>query len=531
VAGLLERVSAARAARRPAETRYSIDTWISDYLIPATQGGMFGYGGNTYPFGLNQTYPGKGVQEVSATLPGYMAALRTCPPAFAAQMVRALVLSGTRFVFRNPPSSRTPRRTFGTSELAVLERPWPNATTGELLSRMEWHAGPAGNAFVHRRSVPKTTLTPLGARLRVLRPDWVGIAYGSQREPEDPQHALDGELLGYVYQNGGFSSQHEPEMLLPADVAHWSPIPDPENAGIGMSWITPAVRELQADRAVTDHKLVYFRNGATPNLVVKGLPFTTGQEEAFQRLVAILEAEHAGIQNAYKTLYLSQGADATIVGSNLAELDLKNVQGASETRISVLSRVPAALLGISEGLAGSTLNAGNFGMARRIFADTWVYPTLQDVAAALAPLLRVPADAELWFDTGDIPLLREDAKDAAEITEIQARTIGGLVKEGFTADTAVSAVTGQDLTRLVHTGLVSVQLQPPGGPAGLAPEVQAARDVVEMIQKVYLGVGVVLSAEEAREILNQGGANLDGSLELPAPPPGNGQVPAATGAA
>jgi phage portal protein BeeE len=522
VAGLLERVSAARAARRPAEARYAIDTWISDYLIPATQGGMFGYGGNTYPFGLNQTLAGQNVQEISATLPGYMAALRTCPPAFAAQMVRALVLSQTRFTFRNPPwHPRTPRKTFGTGDLAILERPWPNATTGELVSRMEWHAGLAGNAYVHRRN----------GRLRVLRPDWVGIAYGSNLEPDDPAHAIDGEVIGYVYCNGGFNSPNEPRSLLPADVAHWSPLPDPENAGIGMSWITPAIREMQADRATTDHKLIYFRNGATPNLVVKGLPYTSGDDTAFQRLVAVLEAEHAGIQNAYKTLYLSQGADATVVGSNLAELDLKNVQGASETRISVLSRVHPVILAIAEGLAGSSLNAGNFGMARRIWADGWIYPTLQDLAAALAPLVRVPADAELWTDTADMPMLREDAKDAAEITEIQARTIGGLVKEGFTAPTAVAAVTGQNMQLLEHTGLVSVQLQPPGGPAGRAPEAQAARDVVELVQKVYLGVGVVLSAEEARELLNQAGAALDGSLELPAPPPGNGQVPAATGAA
>jgi phage portal protein BeeE len=468
VAALLDRVAAARdLARRPDEQRYSIDTWIQDYLLPA--GGTFGYGGTQYPYGLNLTYPGKGVQEISATLPGYLAALRTCPPAFAAQMVRALVLSQARFTFRNLPSSRTPRRTFGTTELAILERPWRNATTGELLARMEWHAGLAGNAYVHRRA----------GRLRVLRPDWVGIAYGSQREPDDPAHALDGEVVGYVYCNGGFSSGNDPETLLPADVAHWSPLPDPENAGIGMSWVTPAVRELQADRAVTDHKLVYFTNGATPNLVVKGLPYTQGQTEAFEQLVASLEQQHTGIANAYKTLYLSAGADATVVGSNLAELDLKNVQGASETRISVLSRVPAAILGISEGLAGSTLNAGNFGMARRIFADSWIYPTLQDVCHALAPLLQVPADAELWHDTADMPVLREDAKDAAEIQEILARTIRQLVDGGFDPKSVVAATVGQDMTLLSHSGMLSVQLQEPGtAPAsanGQAPAIAGAK--------------------------------------------------------
>ena len=36
----------------------------------------------------------------------------------------------------------------------------------------------------------------------------------------------------------------------------------------------------------------------------------------------------------------------------------------------------------------------------------------------------------------------------------------------------------------------------------------SARELAEMIQKIYLGVGVVLTVDEARQILNSGGANL-----------------------
>lgn len=38
------------------------------------------------------------------------------------------------------------------------------------------------------------------------------------------------------------------------------------------------------------------------------------------------------------------------------------------------------------------------------------------------------------------------------------------------------------------------------------------RNLAEMIQKIYLGVGVVLSDEEARQIINQAGGNLPGGL-------------------
>jgi phage portal protein BeeE len=290
--------------------------------------------------------------------------------------------------------------------------------------------------------------------------------YGSQQEPDDAAHALDGEIVGYVYQNGGIraGNGNKPVTLLPDEVAHWSPLPDPENAGIGMSWLTPALREIQGDQLATDHKVRFFENGATPNLVVKGIP--AASKEQFDEVVDAMESKHAGVRNAYRTLYLTAGADASVVGVDMKQLDFKATQGTGETRIAFLSRVPAPLLGISEGLAGSSLNAGNFGQARRSFADTWVYPTLQDLAASLSPLVQVPADAELWFDTTDIPLLREDAKDAVDIEQTKASTIVALVNGGFEWKSAVAAVMGQDMTLLKHTGLVSVQLQKPGQATG-----------------------------------------------------------------
>jgi hypothetical protein len=36
-----------------------------------------------------------------------------------------------------------------------------------------------------------------------------------------------------------------------------------------MSWLTPVLREIQADQSMTTYKRKFFENGATPNLVVK----------------------------------------------------------------------------------------------------------------------------------------------------------------------------------------------------------------------------------------------------------------------
>lgn len=444
--------------QREVEERFSAD----QYAQMLGQSGFI-YNGVQYMTGggaYSQMRFQDAVAEISNTLPAYAAAVRAAPPAFAAELVRSLILSQARFTFRGRQSSSKPRRTFGTRALGLLEEPAPGLTTGELIATMEWHAGLAGNAYVYRQTGKAAGGRP---RLRVLRPDWTAILWGSQAEPDDAPYALDNELLGYVYWNGGYG-RNRPWSILPSECAHWAPIADPENAGLGQSWVTPALRDMQGDKAATDHKLKFFSNGAIPGLVIKGITGANGQplgRDQFNELVDMMELRHSGAGNAYKTLYLTGGADATVIGANLKEIDFTAVQGRSETRISFLSRVPASLLGISEGLAGSSLNAGNFGMARRIFADSWVYPTLQNLAGALSTIVDVPSDAELWFDTSDMPILREDSKDQAEILQTQASAIASLINSGYTPESVVIAIQTGDLSQLKHTGLYSVQLQPP----------------------------------------------------------------------
>ena len=434
---------------------------------------QFGYAGSLYPLGLNQSaLTWSKTEEISATLPNYITALRRSPPAFAAQLVRASVLSMARFTFRSRPNTSTPRRMFGTNDLLPLEKPFTNMSTGELIARMEWSAGLAGNTYVVRQpNVNRTSASDSPYLLRVLRPDWTAIVYGSHRQPDDPKGATDAEIVGYAYRNGGFSSQNKNEMqvFLPEEIAHWSPLPDPMSPGLGMSWITPALRDIQADTSALEHKIAYFSNGATPNLVVKGIPGVTPAQ--FNEFVDAIELKHKGTANAFKTLYLTAGADASVVGSNLAELDLTSITSHGETRVSYLSRVPAVILGIAAGLKGSSLNAGNYGEARRNFADSWVYPTLASLCASLSSLINIPGGAELWFDVADIPLLREDALDAANIEKVKEETIVAYVQAGFKPDSVLKAVAGQDISQLVHDErFISVQLQQLGQVSPNKPE-------------------------------------------------------------
>ena len=184
--------------------------------------------------------------------------------------------------------------------------------------------------------------------------------------------------------------------------------------------------------------------------------------ESFERFMALMDEQHKGVENAYKTIYLGGGANAEVLGADMKQLDFKATQGAGESRLAAAAGVPPVIVGFSEGLQGSSLNAGNYSASRRRFADGTLRPLWRHAAGALATLLPHQQGATLWYDDRDISFLREDRKDAAEIQGTEARSIRTLLDAGFTADSVTAAVIAQDWSLLQHTGLFSVQLQPPG---------------------------------------------------------------------
>ncbi|MFE7868840.1 phage portal protein [Micromonospora humida] len=382
---------------------------------------------------------------------------------FACELTRIALFSEARFQWRQLRNGR-PGDLFGTQDLAVLERPWPGGTTGDLLGRMLQDADFGGSAFVARPAERQD-------RLMRLRPDWVTIVLGSDAAPDEAGFAMDADFLGVIYHPGGQGSGRPTVALLADEVAHFAPNPDPLAAYRGVSWLAPILSEIQADRAATDHKLAFFHNGATPQLVV-----TLGAEvnqTAFSNFVAKLESGHRGVSNAYRTLVLGGGANVNVVGKDLAQLDFKATQGAGETRIAAASGVHPVVAALSEGMAGSSLNAGNFNAAKRLVADRTLRPLWRGACAALSSIVPAPDGAELWFDERDISFLQEDRKDAADIEFVKAQTVRQLIEAGFEPRSVVAAVEAEDMNLLRHTGMTSVQLQPPGAgqptPAGESP--------------------------------------------------------------
>ena len=310
----------------------SVDAWMQEWM--AYQGNAYGPLGQQQQQFLYTLKRQEPPDQFAATAQGWY---RQNGVVFACANARMMLFSDARFQFRQVRNGR-PGDLFGTAALELLETPWPNGTTGDLLARAIQNADLTGNFYAIKA----------GDTLHLPNPAWVSIVLGSQMDVAKPADAYDATVIGYLYQPGGPRSQKPPIMLPVGQVAHWAPIPDPQYRYRGMSWLTPVVRETMADQAMTDHRLQFFENAATPQMAVKTAPEVT--QESFDRFRQRWKEELEGVGNAYRTVFLTPGADLTVIGKDLRQVDFKLVQGAGETRIAAAAGVPPIIVGLSEGL-------------------------------------------------------------------------------------------------------------------------------------------------------------------------------------
>jgi phage portal protein BeeE len=403
-------------------------------------------GGGIFPVGYGNMAGIPNAEMPSASMESYASSVyKTNGIVFACMAVRQSVFAEIRFRYANLENGKVGRM-FGDPTLDVLFRPWPNGTTGELAARMIQDVDLAGNSYWVRE----------GNRLYRRHPDKMLLVL-----TENPADARYSDIAGYSYWPDGIFPGRRNYTYLPEQVCHWSPLPDPQRDYLGMSWLTPVLREIASDSAATDHKQSFFRNGATPNMVVK-TPAEIMTQDQFDAFKAKMDREHVGTGRAYKTLYLAPGADVSVVGRDFSQMDFGETQGRDETRIAAAAGVPAVIVGLKESMSGSSLNAGNYGQARRRFADGTMRPLYRSAAAALQTLVPPPNSGSiLWYDDSQVAFFREDRADAADIFYKKALTVESLVRAGYEAETVATAVENEDLRALVHTGLFSVQLQKP----------------------------------------------------------------------
>lgn len=451
------------------------------------------------------TSSGSDRERIENDFEGYvLGAYKSNGPVFACVTARQFVFSEAVFKFR----SKQDKKLFGSPALALLETPWPGGTTGELLSRMEQDVSLAGNSWWtltnDQGQYGNAAKNGTGQRLAHLRPDWVTMVIASRSR--DPR-AIDAHLAGIIYEPsaamGGGTPTAPRVTLSMEEVAHYSPIPDPTARFRGMSWMTPVLREIEADKGATRHKGAFFDNAAVPNMAVTFDKETS--REDFDEFVEGFNGNHSGAWQAYKTLFLMGGADVTPLSHDFRSMDFAGVVGKGESRIASAAQVPPSWVGFSEGMQGSALNSGNMAANRRRFADGTIRPLWRMAVASLSVLLEIPAGSELWWDESGIAFLREDQRDRAEIMRIDMNAVDAGIKAGFEPDACVEAVESDDIRKLVgkHTGLVSVQMQPPVDPDNEVEETQGQANIMEAQAKaIQAFITAGFTADSAVEAVN-----------------------------
>lgn len=362
---------------------------------------------------------------------------------FALVMNRMLLFSECEFKFQ----SLTDKRLYGTPDLELLESPWPGATTGELLARMLLDIDLAGNAFIANT----------GNELVRLRPDWTTIV--SEVVSDDLGRASR-RVVGYWFDPVGDVDLGQAFYTVD-ECVHWSPLPDAVSKFRGISWLIPVMRELTADRGMVEYQNSYLQHSATPNLMVRYDKLLKPETvDALQQRIA---AQYGGPSNAGRTLILDAGAQADVIGANLADMSFVDVQGAGEVRLAAAAGVPPIVAGLSKGLDSATYS--NYSLAMRRFADLTMRPLWRSACAALAPLVSVPAGSRLWFDVSGIAALRAGELERAQVVDAKARTAQTLIQAGFTPASIPAAVEAGDLSLLIHSGLVPTTLYQETPPA------------------------------------------------------------------
>ena len=361
---------------------------------------------------------------------------------FSAMVVRMLVLSEVDLVLQ----AKDDKHLFTDSSLALLQEPWPDAGSAELLTRMELDSGLAGNAYIWG---------PPGAELLVrLRPDWTTIV--SEVVPVDGGGWYR-RKVGYWHEPPkGLAGAATAGFMVPADeVAHWAPLPDPAATFRGMSWLTPVARDIRGDDGLTSYKIKYLQNNASPNLLIKyAQKLQPGTVDAIRER---MHARYGGMDNAFKTLILDQGADATVIGNTPAQMDFSAVQQAGSDRILAASSVPGVLVGL-EPLRG----AGK-GYQESIdkLADMWARPMWRSACQALAKFVPdMPVGVRLWYDASDVAMLQDSDNAKAQSALIRMQALLAARQAGYDPMSAVAAIDTMDLTQLKPAA------DPPPLPAG-----------------------------------------------------------------
>jgi HK97 family phage portal protein len=366
----------------------------------------------------------------------------------------------------------------------------PQATKIGYLTQVVLSLLSDGNAFV---AVPRNNLgVPLD--LLPLDPTKVEVI----REDGVIWYVVQGERYDH------YDIMHIPGMLFPGALRGVSPI--------------QAAREV-IDAALTTQE--YGRNFAANMAIPPALievPSMGGdpkvEKEKAKRVADVWQETHGG-SNAGRIGVLVGGAQLKTIAVTPEDAQWLDSKRFSVSEIARIYGVPPHLIADA---SNSTSWGSGLAEQNLAFGMFTLQPTTERIEEGHTRLLTTHGLAKVFVKLNLDAKLRSAPKERAETQAIRISNGSLTINESRALEDQPPVPWGDD--------------PPVTGNA----EASEAEQLAAMLQKIYLAVGVVISAEEAREILNRDGAGLVGPAPAkaaapPAPVNGNGQgapVPASS---
>lgn len=287
--------------------------------------------------------------------------------------------------------------------------------------------------------------------------------------------------------------------------------PNPMDVYRGMSPVTPLMADLDSGRYAAEWNRNFFVNGAEPGGIIS--VEENLDDDEFRQLQSRWNEQHRGVSRAHRVAILERGM--TWNDRTISQKDMQFVQLREASRDTIMEGYAFGkpMLGVTDDVNRANAEAGAV-----VFARWQLVNRLERWKAMLnfdlLPMYGGTSQNLEWDYANPVPEDRE-----AERADMLAK-----------ADAAVKLIgAGLDPVEvLAAVGLPEIaSAMAEGESSGSARQL----NLVEMIQKVYLGVDTVVTWEEAREILNRFGAGLD--LGVPQPGADEGpeqiQIPAPAG--
>jgi HK97 family phage portal protein len=369
--------------------------------------------------------------------------------------------------------------------LMVLNRPNSFYNRQELFEAGQQHQDLTGEMWWIIARNPRVNMP---AEIWPVRPDKM-----------QPVTSAENFIDGYVY-----SSPDGIKVPLRRDEVIFIRRPNPLDPYRGVGPIQSVLMYVDSERYSVEWNRNFFLNGAVPGGIIEIENRLSDAE--FDRMSSRWSEQHKGVSNAHRVAIL-ENAKWVDTKYTQKEMQFVELSKLADDKMRRAFGFPKPMLGDTEDSNRAVAQAAEY-----VFARWLIVPRLERIKAALNNefLSMFPGSDGLEFSYESPVPEDEEAENAERDSKVSA--LVALIDKG--ADPG-AAQEWLGLPEMFPTEVGKV----------------GKRDLVEAVQKIYLGVNTVITSDEARTILNGYGADLPvPGPPFPAPVP-SGPPPGGSGAA